>query len=440
MRLTRAARGRNIPGMTTQPLRAVLIGVLLLCAASASFAADGAAAADASAASGTSGASPRFRKIKLSDQFYSEGANVGDFNKDGKLDFVAGPFWYEGPDFQKKHAYYKGSPVNPEGYSANFFAFSHDFNKDGWTDILILGFPGMESAWYENPKGKEGEWRRFVVVKVTDNESPTFGDLTGDGKPELVFHTHGQLGWAEPNEKDPTAEWTFHKASPRENRFHKFTHGLGFGDVDGDGKLDFLEARGWWQQPVSLQGEPDWAFHPFQFFTPGHGDGGAQMYAYDVDGDGDNDVITSLQAHGCGLAWFEQVKEGDKVNFKRHLILSDKPGERINGVQFAQLHAVDLYDMDGDGIKDLVTGKRYWAHGPKGDIDPAHPPVVYWFRLTRDGGQAKFTPHLIDADSGVGTQVVACDVNGDGKGDVVVGNKRGQFVLIQEPKRTASTR
>ena len=127
------------------------------------------------------------------------------------------------------------------------------------------------------------------------------------------------------------------------------------------------------------------------------------------------------------------------------MILSDKPGEKINGVQFAQLHAVDLYDMDNDGIKDIVTGKRYWAHGPTGDLQADAPPVVYWFRLTRDGSgsgadKVKFTPHLIDDDSGVGTQVVACDLNGDKRGDVVVGNKRGQFILIQEPQQAASAR
>jgi hypothetical protein len=411
--------------MTNHPLRAVACGAAMLLAASVALGAD------------SSGHSPKFRKITLSNDFYSEGATAGDFNKDGKLDYAAGPFWYEGPDFKKRHTYYKGSPVDPHGYSANFLAFSDDFNHDGWDDILIIGFPGAETAWFANPQGKDGDWERHVVAKVTDNESPTYGDLNGDGKKELIFHTHGNLGWAEPDASDPNAAWTFHKASPRDERFQRFTHGLGYGDVNGDGKLDLLEARGWWEQPASLQGDPDWKFHPQQFYSPGHGDGGAQMYAYDVNGDGQNDILTSLQAHGCGLAWFEAKKDGDEIKFERHLILSDKLGEKINGVQFAQLHAVDLYDMDGDGIKDLVTGKRHWAHGPDGDLDPKAPPVLYWFRLTREAGKATFTPHLIDDDSGVGTQVMACDLNGDKKGDVVVGNKHGQFILIQEPEKTA---
>lgn len=380
--------------------------------------------------------SPAFKKIKLSDKFFSEGCTYGDFNKDGTLDFAAGPFWCEGPDFQKQHQIYEGSPVDPRGYSANFLAFAHDFNGDGWTDIFVVGFPGAESPWYENPQGKDQAWKRHVAFSVTDNESPTFGDLTGDGKPELVFHAHGLLGWAAPDPANPTAEWTFHKIShTRDDRFHKFTHGFGFGDVDGDGKHDILEARGWWQQPPSLAGDPEWKYHAADFGT-----GGAQMYAYDVDGDNDNDVISAIAGHGYGLSWFEHKRDGDNITFARHDILSDKPDQQVNGVQFSQLHGIDLYDMDGDGLKDIVTGKRWWAHAPApdgtgGDPGVNDPAVLYWFGLKREGGTVTYAPHKIDDDSGVGTQVVAADINGDKLGDVLVGSKKGQFVFIQEPKK-----
>jgi hypothetical protein len=160
------------------------------------------------------------------------------------------------------------------------------------------------------------------------------------------------------------------------------------------------------------------------------------MWVYDVNGDGKNDVITSLQAHGYGLAWFEQKADG---SFERHLIMGDKPEQNPYGVKFSQLHAVDLVDIDGDGLKDIVTGKRYWAHGAAGDQEPGAPAVVYWFQLTRKAGPdgaktAEFVPHLIDDDSGVGTQVMAGDVNGDKRPDIVVGNKKGTFVLLQQGK------
>src|SRR5688572_18232972 len=394
-------------------------------------------------------ADPKFKKITLSNEFFSEGASTGDFNKDGKPDYVSGQVWVEGPDFTKKHEFAKPAKFDPLGYSKNFFAFVHDFNKDGWDDILIYGFPGEEASWYQNPAGNSDEknapWQRHIVFNMVDNESPQWGDLTGDGKPEIVFNSEGtnpeggRLGYATPDWSDTTKPWTFHPISPRNKRFQRFTHGLGFGDLNGDGKADVFESGGWWEQPASLDGDPEWKRHE-QFF----GRGGAQMYAYDVDGDGDNDVITSLQAHGYGLAWFEAKKESDgKITFTRHDILPEDPKQKgVGSVQFSQLHAVDLYDMNNDGVKDVVTGKRWWAHGPKGDAEPNAAAVVYWFELKRGGaaGKAEFIPHLIDDDSGVGVQVVACDLNGDKLGDVVVGNKKGQFVLIQQPVGTASAK
>lgn len=392
----------------------ILAALLALCGASAALA----------------GAETSFKKFKLSDQFFSEGCTWGDFDKDGTLDYAAGPYWYAGPDFKKRHTIYEGAPIDPVGYSANFLAYACDFNGDGWTDIFVVGFPGAESPWFENPQGKDQPWKRHVAFSVVDNECPRFADLTGDGKPELIFHSHGLLGWAEPNWADPDKEWAFHKISHTpDERFHRFTHGMGYGDVNGDGKLDLLELKGWWEQPASLEGDPEWKFHPVDF-----GGGGAQMFTYDVDGDGDADVITSLHAHEYGLAWHEQTREGGEIKFTRHLILSDKPDEKTDGVQFSQLHAVALYDMDGDGLKDIITGKRYWAHGPDKDPEPQAPPVLYWFQLVRKDGKVTYAPHRIDDDSGVGTQVVATDMNGDGLGDVLVGNKRGQFVFIQQGK------
>ncbi len=64
---------------------------------------------------------------------------------------------------------------------------------------------------------------------------------------------------------------------------------------------------------------------------------------------------------------------------------------------------------------------------------------MVWFRLTREGGKAVFTGYEIDNDSGIGTQVMATDINGDKRPDVVVGNKKGVFVHIQSPVTQASS-
>jgi hypothetical protein len=397
-----------------------------------------------------------FQKTQLSDKFWCEGATFGDFNHDGQMDIVSGPYWYEGPDFKKRHEVYPpiqtftrkkpdGTEEKFEGfegalgtenkYSDNFFAYSYDFNRDGWDDILIIGFPGEQSTWYENPKSADGQWKKHVVLEVTDNESPTFTDITGDGKPEIVCASKGSYGYAEPDWGDAAKPWKFHAISPN-NKYQRFTHGMGVGDVNGDGRMDLLEKDGWWEHPKSLEGDPVWKFHAFDF-TPG-GHGGAQMYAYDVNGDGLNDVITSIAAHGFGLVWYEQVRHGEDISFTQHVILNTEQKRSPNkyGVSFSEIHALDLIDVDGDGLKDIVTGKRFWSHGRMGDPDRNDAAVLYWFQLVRHPDHTvEFIPHLIDDASGVGTQVVAGFASSKKYPDIVIGNKRGTFYFKQEVAR-----
>jgi hypothetical protein len=152
------------------------------------------------------------------------------------------------------------------------------------------------------------------------------------------------------------------------------------------------------------------------------------MLVFDVDGDGRNDVVTSYDAHGYGIGWFRQEADG---TFTEHRFVGT-PDESGEGISFSQPHALAAADIDGDGLTDVVTGKRRWAHGPQGDPEPNAAPVLYWFRLVRDGqGGASFEPHLVDDDSGVGTQVTVADLNGDGKPDIAVANKRGVFAFRQ---------
>ena len=176
-----------------------------------------------------------------------------------------------------------------------------------------------------------------------------------------------------------------------------------------------------------------WSNFTSTAFAPG---GAAQMFAYDVNGDGLNDVITTLNPHGYGLVWWEQVKKPGQISFQQHLIMNKEPRENKYGVKFSQPHAIELVDMDGDGLKDILTGKRFWAHGPTGDVEPDAPAVVFWLELRRGGPEgATFVPHLIDDDSGVGTQVAVADLNGDGRPDVIVANKKGIFIHLSQPKK-----
>ena len=381
-------------------------------------------------AAGAERALPHFQKQVLTDQYYCDGITAADINRDGKMDVVAGPFWYEGPGFTSKQEFYPAKPFPTEpSPTDSMFSYVHDFNSDGWPDILVLGRVHLHQAfWYENPQGKPGLWNKHFVFDRIKGESPPFQDVDGDGRPELVAHDGTRWGLIQPDRKNPTNEWRFKPISAF-GKFEQFYHGTGIGDVNGDGRLDLLLDEAWHEQPTDRNAE--WLRHEFKFGEKG----GAQMFALDVDGDGDNDIISAIDAHGWGLAWFEHVKKDGMVTFQKHMIMGSRDEEAKYGVAFSQPHALTLADLDGDGLQDIVVGKRRWAHGPKGDIEPMAEPVVYWFQLAREGGTARFIPHLIDRESGVGVQVKAADVNGDGLQDVLTVSKLGTFVFINQPEK-----
>ena len=251
-------------------------------------------------------------------------------------------------------------------------------------------------------------------------------DIDGDGGVEVISHWDGRWGWIEPDQQDPYRPWSFRAVGDNEG-WPQFYHGEGVGDVNDDGRADLVINDGWYEQPDAWDGQSHWTYHPHRYSS---GRGGAQMFVDDVDGDGDGDVISAIDAHGWGLAWYEQRRGDGGIRFREQLIMGDRSQQDLFGAAFTQPHALDLADIDGDGLQDIVTGKRRWAHGPDGDIEPSADPVVYWFRLTRNAdGSVHYQPHRIDSNSGVGVQVLARDVDGDGRTDVATASKLGVFLF-----------
>ncbi len=358
----------------------------------------------------------RFKKTVVDKTFRSEGVAIGDVNHDGKTDILAGDVWYAAPDW-KMHEIRKVGTYNPKGYSQCFQNFSFDVNADGWIDSIIVTWPGKECFWYENPKNKPGHWKQRLVAKSAANETSLFADLLGTGRKVLIcgVQPQGVMAWFS-IPKNLDAPWDMHVVSgPKAPGTQQYSHGLGTGDVNGDGRADIIITDGWWEAPEDRTQSP-WTFHPVKL-----GPQCVNMYAYDLDDDGDNDIISS-SAHNYGMWWHEQVKGEKGIEFRQHEFFK----------AFSQAHALHLVDINGDGLKDLVTGKRYFAHGGN-DPGGKEPAVLYWFELKRPAkGKFQFIPHKIDDDSGVGTQFEVADFNGDGKPDIITSNKKGVYVFLQQ--------
>lgn len=394
----------------------------------AALATGAALAAGSTVLAAENGKNPEYTKIVVTDKFRSEGATVGDFNKDGVADVLSGHYWYAGPDFKKSYKIYEADDAfDPEGYSNSFVNFTDDFNGDGWDDVLICPHPGVTGYWYENPKGEDRLWDAHEATIELGNESQAWEDVDGDGQKELIFNRNNWYGYAKPNREKPNEPWTFVPVTPENPKYQRYYHGNGVGDINGDGRVDFVEMDGWWERPETLDGKP-WKFHEFKF-----ADAASNMLVYDFDGDGLNDVFTAWHCHQYGLVFWKQTRDANgAISFEQTWLVPTEPATDFFP-KVSQMHAMILVDMNGDGVLDVVTGKRWWAHGSKMDVAPNDPAILLWWETVRkDDGSVEFVAHQIDDNSGVGTQVLAEDMNGDAVPDIVVGNKKGVFVFLSK--------
>jgi hypothetical protein len=92
------------------------------------------------------------------------------------------------------------------------------------------------------------------------------------------------------------------------------------------------------------------------------------------------------------------------------------------------LHTLAIADLDDDGLKDIITGKTYWAHNGS-DPGANDPPVIYAFRLRRIGG-VQFVPEFVSGNTGVGRRFVVRDVDGDGRRVIVRGEQARRCHLV----------
>jgi len=360
-------------------------------------------------------AQPVFKKHIISNRFVSEGAAIADVNHDNKTDILAGNYWYEGPDWQPHLLHADTLNAVPQ-YSTTFLNYSMDVNNDGWDDLIRFDQPGGVCVWYENPENKDVLWKKHMILPYAGIENPVFADIDKDGRNDIICNDTlaKQVIWLKSPVANNDTVWQRFIISRDSTRgTHRYTHGLGWGDVDKDGNNDVIIKTGWWQSPKNVK-EEDWKFHPADL-----GDDCANMFVFDVDEDGDEDILSS-SAHDYGIWWYEQTRNtnNDTVWIKHEI-------SRL----FSQSHALAMFDINQDGHPDLITGKRYRAHndGDRGAFDAA---VLYWFEFI-PGSHPQWIPYLIDDNSGIGLSFVVSDINNDKLPDIIISNKKGVFYFEQ---------
>ncbi len=370
-----------------------------------------------------------FDKTQLESEFRTEGVTVFDVMGNGAPNIVTRQYWYEWPpSIATRHEISEPRTWDPlTQYSNSYADFPLDIDGDGNIDFVAVPRQGEDIVWYRNPRDPNVRWESFLIARNYAGERPIMTELFGDGQKELVFTTQNptQLVWAIPGD-DPRQPWpTVPISDPNVPYVGTDVHGLGVGDVNGDGRLDLILAAGWFEGPADPNQSP-WVFHAEDWLPPTCRNSpypassccSSDMDAFDANGDGLADIICT-NPHGRGR-WL--LLQGPNDTWTPQLIDQD----------YSESHVVNLADLDGNGGQYLVTGKRKWAHGTGGE-GAYEPAVIYYYKLRIEGSDVVFDRFDIDPDqtSGVGIQTVIRDMNGDGKPDIVMSNKTGLYYFQQ---------
>ena len=359
-----------------------------------------------------------FAQLKFQQQMIAaesaESVGVFDVNGDHVLDIVSGSYWYEGPSFLNRHLISQVTRVGE--YFDDFSTIPLDVNGDGKMDFVTGAWFGKTLQWRENP-GNEDEWKLHDIATTGNIECTRAWDVDGDGFDEIVPNTPGSplIYYTLKRDKNNKATGEFAATKVAE----KHGHGLGFGDINGDGRGDFIVSNGWLEAPDDRTHKP-WKLHNDFDLTE---DGSVPIIVADVNGDGLNDLIVG-HGHSYGLDWYEQKREGKNIKFIKHAI----------DPFHSQYHTMEWADIDNDGKMELITGKRYRAHNSN-DPGTNDPMELCYFKWNGES----FTKNVISygpfgKGKGTGIFFSIVDLHNTGRKDIIVAGKDGLHIFYNEGK------
>ncbi len=287
------------------------------------------------------------------------------------------------------------APQQPIGTMGNVRAIvAADVDGDGDLDVVAAGKHRDEIIWYENTDGA-GSFGPLTVVamQLMDPSAIAAGDVDGDGDTDVVCASEADhtIAWYENGD----GAGTFSTGKVISTAAEYVQSVVAF-DVDGDGDLDVASASPGddkiaWYENVDGSGN----FGP-QRIISSNADGAILVFAADVDGDGDLDLLSASQLDNK-IAWYENT-DGSGTFSTEQVISSNALGAR----------AVSAADVDGDGDLDVLSASTLGLNS-----------TIAWYENTDGGGG--FGPQRVIAAGAINgfRSIVAIDLDRDGDVDVL---------------------
>ena len=362
----------------------------------------------------------QFRRHVINSESTYSACAVFDVNGDGHFDIISGGFWYAAPAWEK---HFLRDVEEIRGRFDDYSNLPFDVDGDGDLDLISVNYRSSSMYWVKNPGPDSAvsdaaamtPWERIVAATPGAMETGRLVDVDGDGHPDVL-----------PNGTKFAAWWSIEAGStPTWNR-HELPielagHGVGFGDINGDGQGDIIGPHGWAEAPQDRRNER-WVFHPeFDLWQ----DASIPVLVQDVDGDGDNDLVWG-RGHRFGLYWMEQTTNGSKNRqWVRHAI----------DTSWSQAHSLLWADLNGDGHAELVAGSRFMGHDGK-DPGEYNPQIICSYHFSPESRTWKRQTIWSGDSVGFGLDPKVTDLDADGDLDLICPGRSGLYVL--ENLRVAS--